>query len=146
MSTHHTFLQSNLKPVLKCRLRLRWRNLYPASLNTLNLTPSTTITFMFILSPWNMTVKSLLPRWVAELSFYLIFLKFVLFVCLCIFGCSGSALLLKGFLELCTRLVASQHAASFPTRDQTCVHCIGRQVLTTGHQGIPSFLFDTKLS
>lgn len=51
MSTHHTFLQSNLKPVLKCRLRLRWRNLYPASLNTLNLTPSTTITFMFILSP-----------------------------------------------------------------------------------------------
>lgn len=72
MSIHHTFPWSNLKPVVKLQSHLKSRNLCPAYPNTLSLIPSTTITFMFILSTWNMTVKSLLPRWVQRSRFVLI--------------------------------------------------------------------------
>ena len=76
MSIHHTFPWSNLKPVLKRQSRLRWRNSCPAYPDTLSLTPSTTITFMCILSTWNMTVRRLLPRWVQRWRFNFLYQTF----------------------------------------------------------------------
>lgn len=70
MLIHHTFPQNNLKPAVKLPSRLKWRNLCPAYQNTLSLTLSTPITFTFILSTWNTTVRSLLPRWVSTWGFH----------------------------------------------------------------------------
>ena len=76
----------------------------------------------------------------AKIEFLFSFLK-ICFVCLFIFGRAGSTLLLEGFLELCTRLVAPQHMAFSPTRDRTCVHCIGRQVFNHWTPRKPKFSF-----
>lgn len=88
ISIRRTFPWGNLKPVVNLHSRLKWRSLCPASPNTPSLTRSTAITFTCTRSTWNMTVRSLSPRWVHGCRSLLYNLAFRFFY-KCVYMCAG---------------------------------------------------------